>query len=211
MSILRRALRRFGRRGLDEESTNAVIEMLARRGVSGRAAADPTSVVQELSLAQGSRTLAVIELDEDQAPLRHAAASRIGGDAAGHMGRITVTGFHVTLDRKALSAQWPSRWATAIRTQPAESRSGLGTTGEFVWRPLDATGADVDVVVALLESSERVTRWVGVVLQEPSTMQVEVAPSASSVRVAAHQSGGGLPHPTTVEAVLTIARAIAEL
>ena len=209
MSILGRTLRRLGRRGPDEESTKAVIDMLAKRSVSGRAASDPKGVMQELSLASGSRTLAVIELDDDEAPLRHVVASRIGGDAAGHMGRIVVTGFHVTLDRKALSEQWPSRWATAIQAQPGESRSGLGTTREFVWRPVDATGANVAEVVALLTENERVTRWVSVVLHEASTMQVEVVPSASRVRVAAHQSGGGLPHPTTVEAVLTIARAIA--
>ena len=210
MSILRRTLRRLGRRGPDEESTAALIDMLAKRSVSGRAAADPGQVLRRLSLATGSRALAVVELDADQSPLHYVVASRIGGDAAGHLGRITVTGLHITLDRAALSERWPSRWATPLQAQPSESRGGLGDAREFVWRPLDATGAEVGEVVKLLTESERVTRWVSGVLRESSTIQVEVAPTASMVRVAAHQSGGGLPHPTTLEALLTVARTIAE-
>ena len=205
MSILRRILRR----GPDEESTKAVIEMLAKRNVSGQVASDPKSVMQELSLAKGSRTLAVIELDQDQAPLRHVVATRIGGDAAGHMGRITVTGFHVTIDRRVLPAEWPSRWATPVQARPTESRGDFGESSDFVWRPLDATGADVARVVELLTANERVAQRVGGVLRDQGTIQVEVVPSASRVRVAAHQTGSGLPHPSTVEAVLTVARAIA--
>ncbi len=205
MSILRRILRR----GPDEESTKAVIDMLAQRGVSGQAASDQKSVMEELSLAKGSRTLAVIELDQDQAPLCHVVASRIGGDAAGHMGRITVTGFHVTLDRRALPTDWPTRWATPVQARPNESRGDFGESSDFVWRPLDATGADVVQVVELLTANERVTHCVRGVLRDQGTIQVEVAPSASRMRVAAHQTGSGLPHPTTVEALLTVARAIA--
>lgn len=209
MSILRRTLRRLGRRGPDEESTKAVIEMLAKRSVSGRPASDPNGVMAELSLATGSRTLAVVELDADQAPLQYVIASRVGGDAAGHLGRVSVTGLHVTLDRRALPEQWPSRWATPIQAQPSDERADVGQSRDFVWRPLDATGASVAEVVQLLSENDRVTRWVGGVFREQSTMQFEVAPSASMVRVAAHQGGSGLPHPTTVEAVLTVARAIA--
>lgn len=206
MSILRRLFRR----GPDEEAIEAVISMLARRSMSGRAAVNPEAVAAELSLPRGTRALAVIELDADAAPLRHVIASRIGGQAAGHMGRMTVTGIHVTLDRRSLSEQWPLRWATPMQAQPSAPAGALGETQDFVWRPTDATGAGVAEVVELLSASERVTRWVNVVLQEPSTIQVEVAPSASRIRVAAHRTGEGLPYATTVEAVLTVARAIAE-
>ena len=202
MSILGRILRRFGRRGPDKESTRAVIDMLAKRRVSGRSAADADGVVRALHLPRGTRALAVIELDPDAAPLRHVVASRIGGDAAGHMGKITVTGIHVTLDRSALPEAWPSSWATPVQARPEDR-------GAFAWRPLDATGAGAAEVVALLSASDRVARRVSVVLNEPQTLQIEVAPSASRVRVAAHHSGGGLPQPTTVEAVLTVARTIA--
>ena len=195
-------LRRLFRRGPDTEATDAVIDMLSKRRVSGRAAADAESVVRELHLPRGTRALAVIELDSDAAPLRHVVASRIGGDAAGHMGKVTVTGIHVTLERSALPAEWPSSWMTPILAQPEER-------GSFVWRPFDATGAGATEAASLLTASDRVARWVTVVLNEPQTLQVEVAPSASRVRVAAHHSGGGLPQPTTIEAVLTIARTIA--
>ena len=198
MSILRRLFRR----GPDTKTTDAVIDMLAKRGVSGRAAADPDALVRELHLPRGTRALAVIELDRDAAPLRHVVASRIGGDAAGHMGKVTVTGIHVTLDRSDLPEEWPSNWATPIQAQ-REDR------GSFAWRPFDATGAGASEVVSLLSGSDRVARWISVVLNEPQTLQVEVAPSASSVRVAAHQGGAGLPQPSTVEAVLTVARTIA--
>ena len=198
MSILRRLFRR----GPDTKATDAVIEMLAKRGVRGRPAADPDALVGELHLPRGTRALAVIELDADAAPLRHVVASRIGGDAAGHMGKVTVTGIHVTLDRADLPAEWPSTWATPILAQ-REDR------GSFAWRPFDATSAGASEVVSFLSASDRVARWISVVLNEPQTLQVEVAPSASSVRVAAHQGGAGLPQPTTVEAVLTVARAIA--
>jgi hypothetical protein len=210
VSILRRTLRRLGRRGPDQESTSAVIDMLTKRGVSGRPAADPNSVTQELSLAQGSRTLAVVRLDSDQAPLTYVIATRIGGEAAGHLGRITVTGLHVTLDRRSLPERWPSNWDTPVQAQPSEGRVDYGESRSFVWRPVNATGAGVREVVQLLGENERVAQWVGGVLREQSTMQFEVAPTSSMVRVAAHQGGSGLPHPTTVEAVLTVARAIAE-
>ena len=202
-------LRRLFRRGPDDESTRAVIDMLAKRSVSGHPAVDPNGVLQELSLARGSRTLAVVELEDDQAPLRYVIASRIGGDAAGHTGRVTVTGLHVTLDRRALPEQWPTRWATPVQAQPSDGSADFGQSRDFVWRPLDATGANVSEVVQLLSENDRVTRWVGGVLRDQGTMQFEVAPTASMVRVAAHQGGSGLPHPTTVEAVLTVARAIA--
>ncbi|MYA02901.1 MAG: hypothetical protein F4038_04990 [Chloroflexi bacterium] len=202
-------LKRLFRRGPDDESTKAVIDMLAKRSVSGRPAVDPDGVLQELSLARGSRTLAVVELEDEQAPLRYVIASRIGGDAAGHTGRVTVTGLHVTLDRQALPEQWPSRWATPVQAQPSDGSADFGQSRDFVWRPLDATGANVSEVVQLLSENDRVTRWVGGVLRDQVTMQFEVAPTASMVRVAAHQGGSGLPHPTTVEAVLTVARAIA--
>lgn len=198
MSILRRLFRR----GPDTEATDAVIDMLAKRRVSGRAAADANTVVQELHLPRGTRALAVVELDADAAPLRHVVASRIGGESAGHMGKITVTGIHVTLDRSVLSDDWPKTWATPILAQPEDR-------GSFSWRPFDATGPGASEVATLLTASDRVARWVNVVLNEPQTLQVEVAPSASRVRVAAHHTGGGLPQPTTVEAVLTIARTIA--
>jgi len=208
VSILSR-VRRIFRRGIDEESTAALIDMLAQRGVIARQPAEPRQVLQTLSLAAGSRTLAVAELGQDEAPLRYVVVSRIGGEAAGHLGRITVTGLHVILDRQGLPEQWPSRWATTIQAQPSESRSDIGEVRDFVWRPVDATGSSVSEVVALLTQSERVTRWVDSVLREQSTVQVEVAPTASRVRVAAHQSGEALPQPRTVEAMLTVARAIA--
>ena len=203
-------LRRLFRRGPDDESTKAVIDMLAKRSVSGQSGGRSQSVVlQKLSLARGSRTLAVVELDHDQAPLRHVIASRIGGDAAGHMGRITVTGLHVTLDRRTLPDQWPSGWTTPIQAQPSEGAADFGQVRDFVWRPIDATGANVSEVVQLLSENERVIHCVGGVFRDQATMQFEVAPTASVVRVAVHQGGSGLPHPTTVEAVLTAARAIA--
>ena len=188
MSILRRTLRRFGRRGRDEEATQAVIDMLAQRRVSGQPATDADGVVRELHLPRGTRALAVIELDSDAAPLRHVVASRIGGDAAGHTGKVTVTGIHVTLDRSALPEAWPSSWATPMLAQPEDR----GSFASFVWRPFDATGAGAAEVVALLSASDRVARWVNVVLNEPQTLQIEVAPSALRVRVAVHHSRGRL-------------------
>ena len=209
MSILQRIFGRIVRRGPDQEYTNAVIEMLAKRNVGGQAASDAQGVLRELFLPRGTRALAVIELEAGHAPLTHVIASRIGGDAAGHAGRITVMSIHVTLDRRALPSEWPSRWATAIHAQPSTAREGVGESRGFVWRPLDATGAGASEVVELLTQNERVAHWVHSALGEPAIMQVEVVPSASIVRVAAHRTGDGLPYPTTVDAVLTVARAIA--
>ena len=120
MSILSRLFRR----GPDTEVTKALIDILAKRNVSGQASPDAQNIVQELSLPRGTRALAVIDLERGQEPLRHVIASRIGGQAAGHSGRMTVTGIHVTLDRNALSGEWPSRWATAIHAQPSTAREG---------------------------------------------------------------------------------------
>lgn len=202
-------LSRLFRRGPDSESTNAVIDLLAKRNVSGQSAPDAQQIVKGLSFPQGTRALAVIDLERGQEPLRHVIASRIGGQAAGHSGRITVTGIHVTLDRSALPEEWPSRWATPIHAQPDTAREGVGEAREFAWRPMDATGAGASEVVELLTLNERVARWVNSALREPGIIQVEVVPSASLVRVAAHRTGEGLPYPTTVDAVLTVARAIA--
>ena len=202
-------LSRLFRRGPDTEVTKALIDMLAKRNVSGQASPDAQNIVQELSLPRGTRALAVIDLERGQEPLRHVIASRIGGQAAGHSGRMTVTGIHVTLDRNALSEEWPSRWATAIHAQPSTPREGIGEAREFAWRPMDATAAGASEVVELLTGNERVTGWVNSALREPGIIQVEVVPSASLVRVAAHRTGDGLPYPTTVDAVLTVARAIA--
>ena len=205
MSILSRLFRR----GPDSESTNAVIDLLSKRNVSGQSAPDAQQIVKGLSFPQGSRALAVIDLERGHEPLRHVIASRIGGQAAGHSGRITVTGIHVTLDRSALPEEWPSRWATPIHAQPDTAREGVGEAREFAWRPMDATGAGAPEVVELLTQNERVARRVNSALREPGIIQVEVVPSASLVRVAAHRTGEGLPDPTTVDAVLTVARAIA--
>lgn len=205
MSILGRLFRR----GQDPEATNAVVDMLAKRNVRGQPAANGQAIVRELSLPKGTRALAVIDLEVSQAPLRHVIASRIGGDAAGHSGRITVTGIHVTLDRRALSDQWPARWATAIHAQPDTAREGVGEARDFGWHPFDATGAAAFEVAELLAQNERVARWVNSALREPGIIQVEVVPSASLVRVAAYRTGEGLPYPTTVDAVVTVARAIA--
>ncbi|MCY3734506.1 MAG: hypothetical protein OXG42_09525 [Chloroflexi bacterium] len=200
---------RLFRRGPDPEATNAVVGMLAKRNVSGQPAANGQAIVRELSFPKGTRALAVIDLEAGQAPLRHVIASRIGGDAAGHSGRITVTGIHVTLDRRALPAQWPPRWATAIHAQPDTAREGVGEARDFAWHPLDATGAAASEVVELLTRNERVARWVNSALREPGIIQVEVVPSASLVRGAAYRTGEGLPYATTVDAVVTVARAIA--
>lgn len=205
MSILSRLFRR----GPDTEATNAVIDMLAKRNVRGQAAPEGQQIARDLSLPRGTRALAVIDLEEGLEPLRHVIASRIGGQAAGHSGPITVTGIHVTLDRRALSDEWPPRWATPIHAQPSTAREGVGEAREFVWRPMDATGAGASEVIELLTQNERVARWVNSALQEPRIIQVEVVPSASMVRVAAHRTGEGLPYPTTVDAVITVARAIA--
>lgn len=195
-------LRRLFRRGPDTKSADGLIEMLARCRVSGRAVESPDGIMQDLRLPRGTRALAAIELDSAAAPLRHVVASRIGGDAAGHMGKITVTGIHVTVDRSELPDQWPTDWATPILAQPQDR-------GSFAWRPLNATTPGCLEAVELLLTSDRVARLVNVLLNEPQTLQVEVAPTASRVRVAAHHSGDGLPQSTTVEAVLGIARSIA--
>ena len=78
-------LRRLFRRGPDAKSADALIDMLAQRRVSGRAADNPDEVTQDVQLPRSARALAVIELDSAAAPLRHVVASQIGGDAAGHM------------------------------------------------------------------------------------------------------------------------------
>ncbi|MDE2746881.1 MAG: hypothetical protein OXI41_12970 [Chloroflexota bacterium] len=198
MSIFRRLLRR----GPDTASTDALIEMLAARRVVGRAAEDAEAVARALRLPRGTRAIAVVALDSEAAPLRHVVASRIGGDAAGHMGKIVVTGIHVTLDRSALPAEWPSDWSSVLLAQPEDR-------GSFAWRPLDATSAGASDAVAMLSASDRIARLVSVILNEPQTLQVEIAPSDSIVRVAAHHTGGELPPPTMLEAVLGIARAVA--
>jgi len=179
-----------------------LIEMLAARRVVGMAAEDAEAVASSLRLPRGTRTIAVVSLDSEAAPLRHVLASRIGGDAAGHMGKITVTGIHVTINRSALPAEWPSSWSTGVLAQPEDR-------GSFSWRPLDATAAGAAGAVALLSANDRIARLANVVLSEPHSLQVEIAPSESSVRVAAHHTGGELPPPTMLEAVLGIARAVA--
>lgn len=198
MSILRRLFRR----GPDARSVDALIEMLAQRGVLGRAAEQPDAVTRDFPLPRGARALAVIELHHAAAPLRHVVASQIGGDAAGHMGKITVTGIHVTAERSELPDQWPADWDTLILAQPQDQ-------GSFAWRPLNATTPGCRQAVDLLSANDRIARLVNVLLSEPQTLHVEVAPTASRVRVAAHRSGAGLPQSTMVEAVLGIARTIA--
>jgi len=179
-----------------------LIEMLAARRVIGRAAEDAEAVGRALRLPRGTRAIAVVELDSEAAPLRHVVASRIGGDAAGHMGKIVVTGIHVTLDRSALPAEWPSDWSSVLLAQPEDR-------GSFAWRPLDATSAGASDAADTLSASDRIARLVSVILNEPQTLQVEIAPSDSIVRVAAHHTGAELPPPTMLEAVLGIARAVA--
>lgn len=194
--------RRLFRRGPDTKSMDALIEMLGARRVVGRPAEDAEAVARALRLPRGTRAIAVVSLDSEAAPLRHVLASRIGGDAAGHMGKITVTGMHVTLDRSALPAEWPTDWSTSVLAQPEDR-------GFFSWRPMDATSTGASEAVALLSASDRIARLVGVVMNDPHALLVEIAPSDSSVRVAAHHTGGGLPPGTTLEAVLGIARAVA--
>ena len=200
--MFRQLFRRLLRRGSETKSADELIETLAQRRVSGRRAESPDAIMRDMRLPRGTRAVAVIELDADAAPLRHVVASRIGGDAAGHMGKITVTGIHVTVDRSELPDQWPSDWVTPILAQPQDR-------GSFAWRPLNATTPGCLQAVEVLSTSDRVARLVNVLLSEPQTMQIEVAPSADRVRVAAHYSGGGLPQPTAVDAVLNIARTIA--
>ncbi len=199
MSILRRIFRR----GPDARATAALIEILATRSMSGRAASEPDEVVRGMHLPRSTRAVAVIELDAGAAPLRHVVVSRLGGDAAGHMGRITVTGAHVVLDRAALpAAAWPPGWATPILAQPQDQ-------GPFKWHPLDATGAGAAEAASQLSGSDRVARNVKYLLDQPQTLQVEVVPAARSVRISVHQGGAGLPQPTVVEALLAVARTIA--
>ncbi len=200
MSILRRIFRR----GPDARSTEMIIDILATRDMSGRAAIDPEQIVRGMHLAPATRAIAVIELDSAEVPLRHVVVSRIGGDAAGHMGKITVTGTHAVLDRAALPSAWPNGWATPILAQPQDS-------GLFVWHPLDVTGAGAAEAASLLTASDRIARVVQSMLNEPQTIQVEVVPAASIVRVSAHQVVSALPQPATVEAVLTVARSIAAI
>ena len=198
MSIFRRLFRR----GPDTASTDALIALLTERRVGGRPAEDAEAIASSLRLPRGTRAIAVVELGDEAAPLRHVVASRLGGEAAGHMGKITVTGIHVTLDRSSLPAEWPSGWSTPLLAQPQDR-------GSFSWRSLDATAAGASDAAALLSASDRIARLVNVILNEPRTLQVEIAPSGSSVRVAAHHTGGGLPPGTTLEAVLGIARGVA--
>jgi len=53
---------RLFRRGPDPEATNAVLDMLAKRNVSGQPAANGQAIVRELSFPKGTRALAVIDL-----------------------------------------------------------------------------------------------------------------------------------------------------
>ncbi len=208
MSILTRLRRRLGRGGTDARVTESLVEILRSRGVSAQVVAESRAVTQSLSFAAGSRVLSVIELGESESPLRYVIVSRIGGQAAGHMGRVTVTGVHVTLDRSELGERLPSDWSTSIQAQRREPRGGLGVSREFDWRALDSTAAGVDELIASWSTDDRVSRWASVILSQPGLLQLEIAPSHAVVRVAAHQTGDETPSGTVVEAVLNLARAL---
>ncbi len=204
--ILRRTWRRLSRRGPDQAATDALIQMLAQRSVIARAAADFGAASRSVSLPAGSRVVAALALGE---PLRLLLLSRIEGNAAGHAGRMRVVGVHVLLDRAALGEDWPSGWSAAVRAMPIEPPGGLGAAREFEWRAADASDAAALAAVERLRGIDRVSRRVIGLLRDGSAMQFEIVPTASTLRVAVHQAGQELPDPTAVEAVITVAHALA--
>ena len=202
MSILRRLTDRVLRRAPDEKLANELVQMLAARNVRGQVSADAQSAARGLGLPRGTRTLAAAELDPSESPLRRVIATQIGGDAAGHMGRVTVVGVHVTVKRASLPAAWRTGWSTAILAQPQD-------LGAFAWGSLNANDRGAAAVSEWLSENDRVARNTGVILGEPQSMNVQIAPLSDAVRVSAHQGGEGLASATVVASVLEIARELA--
>ena len=202
-------LRRLLRRGPDAKLTARLIEILAQRSVSARAAEDYLRITRDLTMPAGTRAKAVLEL-ENAAPLTHLLATEVQGAAAGHGPRMKVLGVHLLVNRAALGPHWPSGWQLPVRAQPLDPPGGVGPPREFRWQASDASDAGTAAAAELLAANERIQRRVIGALREPSTMLFEIAPSGEALRVAVHQSARSEPDPTVVEAVLTVARALAE-
>ena len=202
-------LRRLLRRGPDAKLTARLIEILAQRSVSARAAEDYLQITRDLTMPAGTRAKAVLEL-EGAAPLTHLLATEVQGAAAGHGPRMKVLGVHLLVNRAALGPHWPSGWRLPVRAQPLDPPGGVGPPREFRWQASDASDAGTAAAAELLAANERIQRRVIGALREPSTMLFEIAPAGEALRVAVHQAARSEPDPTVVEAVLTVARALAE-
>ena len=202
-------LRRLLRRGPDAKLTARLIEILAQRSVAARAAEDYLQITRSLTMPAGTRAKAVLEL-LDAAPLTHLLATEVQGAAAGHGPRMKVLGVHLLVNRAALGPHWPSDWRLPVRAQPLDPPGGVGPPREFRWQSSDASDASTAAAAELLAANERIQRRVIGALREPSTMLFEIAPSGEALRVAVHQAARSEPDPTVVEAVLTVARALAE-
>ena len=201
-------LRRLFRRGTDAGLTARLIEILAQRSIAARQPEDWQQVARALSMPAGTRSKVVLEL-EDADPLTHLLLTEIRG-AAGHGSQLSVLGVHLLVRRNALGADWPTDWRLPVRAQPLDSPGGVGPPREFRWQPLDASDTATAAAAERLAANERIQRRVIGVLREPSTMFFEIAPDARVLRVAVHQTARSEPDPTAVEAVLTVARALAE-
>ena len=201
-------LRRLFRRGTDAKLTARLIEILAQRSVAARQPEHWREVARALSMPPGTRSNVVLEL-EDADPLTHLLLTEIHG-AAGHGSQLSVIGVHLLVRRNALGPDWPSDWRLPVRAQPLDPPGGVGPPRDFRWQASDASDAGTVTAAERLADNERIQRRVIGVLREPSTMFFEIAPAAQVLRVAVHQTARKEPDPTAVEAVLTVARALAE-
>ena len=201
--------RRLFRRGPDRKLTERLIEMLAQRSVSARAAEDYLAVTRSITMPAGARAKAVLEI-VDAPPLTHLLATEVEGSTAGHGGRMKVIGVHLLVRRDELGADWPAEWRLPVRAQRLDPPGGVGPPREFRWQASDASDAGTVAAAERLAGNERIQRRVIGVLREPSTMLFEIAPIAGALRVAAHQTARSEPDPTVVEALVTVGRALAE-
>ena len=182
-----------------------VLAMLAARSIKAQAAADVNQLRKSIPLPPGTATLAGFTLE---APFQTLLVTKIGGDAAGHAGRMELIGTHLLVDRAALAAAWPSGWATAVRDVPLEPPGGLGPPRDYTWRATDASDRAAVAAAELLKQDDRITYRVLPLLRQGTVMQYELVPTPTALRIAAHQQGRQQPAPAALEAVLTIGRTL---
>lgn len=196
-----RGLRGGSRADLNEQMS----ELLSHRGVRSSPAENSRVLVRSLSLPPGTRTGAVLELQERR--ITHLLTTTIGGRTE-LSGQLSLVGTHVLVDRSWRGGDWPEGWSLALRAQPVESLSALGEAREFEWRSSDASDRASSEAARLLSENERVQHQMTGLMREASTIQLEVAPTGERLRIAVHQSVRGLPDPSSVESLLSIARAL---
>ena len=205
--VLGRLFRRVFRRRPDQQATERMIELLAQRSVRATASEQFQDIAQALPIAPGSRVKVVLDIDDPT--IAHLLVTSIGGNTE-LSGRMSLIGAHLLVERAALGLDWPSSWSGAVRAQPIESRSGVGPPRDFEWRPADQSDTPTAEAARRLGANERIQRRVVGLLREPSTLLFEIVPTGERLRIAVHQSARELPDPTAVDALITVARALAD-